>query len=603
MAPLPAPRSSLDAAVLDGKLYVIGGWQLDGSSDDAVWGENYWVIDLTKEDAKWENLPKAPFKARAVAVAATENLVYVIGGIDGEGSTSSDVYIYDPKAERWSSGPAIPSESRMKAFGSSAFGIGDKVWFSGYDGRVLSIADGDEKWADTGYDLEIPRFFHRLIPGVKDDLLFIGGSGKEGHMTSIESVELTTLEARHSAEKASGDKGKTTTAEGETTWPGFRGTGGSGSNARDLPLEWSEESNIAWSFDMAGYGQSSPVVWGDHVFVTSVEGDNKETVRVDCLDLKTGEPKWSKSLEASQKVAKSNYVSQGAPTPVVDGDRVYAFFESGDVVALSHEGEVAWQRSLTKDFGDFGGNHGVGASAVLASSGLILLVDHDGPSYLVCLDLKSGKDVWKVDRERRVSWSSPIVIGSGENEQILISSNGVAESYRTDDGKQNWIFDGIEGNTVASPSAAADRVVIGSSDRGETLALKADGSGTLDESAIAWTAEKSASSFGSPLVHDGLVYFVNRAGVAFCNNLGDGSLNWSLRLPAGCWASPVAAGDRIYFFSTNGTTTVLQANPEKPVQLAVSELPTEDRVYGVAFVDGNILVRTASRVVCLRTSS
>lgn len=603
LPPLPEARSSLDAAVHNGKLYVIGGWKLAGKPDDGVWGADYWVADLNSDTVQWEKLPKAPFTARAMAVATSENFIYAIGGMDAEDSTSSQVYIYDPAAKQWSTGPEIPSKGRLKAFGSSAFGIGDTVWASGYNGRVYSLKEGAKEWRDSGFDLETPRFFHRLIPGPNDNLLFIGGAGKDGYNKSIESVELTTLNALQSAEKVSQKKSEVVVGEGERNWPGFRGTGGSESRASHLPLEWTEEKNVAWQRDLSGYGQSSPVVWGNRIFVTSVEGDNKEKIRLDCLDLKSGEPLWEKSFDASQKAANSNYISKGAPTPVVDDKRVYAFFESGDVIVLSHEGDVVWQRSLTKDFGEFAGNHGVGASTALASSGLILLVDHDGPSYLVCLNKETGKNVWKVDREKRVSWSSPIVVGSGKDEQILISSSGVAESYRTNDGKQNWIYEGIEGNTVASPSVSEDLVIIGSSDRGESIALQRKGGGSLDKSAVAWAAEKAASSFGSPLVHNGSVYFVNRAGIAFCNNLKDGSLNWSLRLPASCWASPVAAGDRIYFFSTNGTTTVLEANPEKPVELAVSSIPTEDRVYGVAFVDGNIIIRTEARVICVRVSS
>lgn len=600
LTPLPEKRSSLDAAVLDGKIYVIGGWKLAGVAEDAKWGEDYWVADLTKDEIVWESLPKAPFTSRAVAVAATDKYVYTIGGMSDEDSTTAKVYIYDPAAKEWSEGPDFPGAGRLKGFGASAFGIGNKVWASGFDGRVFSLKDGAEEWTDTEYDLETPRFFHRLLPGTKDNLLFLGGAGEDGHMKSMEAVELTTLEAAHAAEKAEAEPAESASATGSKSWPGFRGNGGSHSEAKNLPLKWSEESSVAWSQELDGYGQSSPVVYGDHVIVTSVLGDNKETVRIDCLDLKSGEPVWTQSFDASQQVKKSTYVSQAAPTPVVDGERVYAFFESGDVIALSHEGELIWKRSLTKDFGEFAGNHGVGASAALASSGLIVLVDHDGPSYLICLDLETGEDVWKVDREKRVSWSSPIVAGSGDDEEILISSNGVAESYKATDGTRKWIFEGIEGNTVASPGVSGSHVIVGSSDRGESIAIPRDSSGELGKDAVVWTAEKSASSFGSPLVHDGLVYFVNKAGVAFCNNLEDGSLNWALRLPASCWASPVAAGNRIYFFSTNGTTTVLEANAEKPVELAVSELPTEDRVYGVAFVDANILVRTGSEVVCLR---
>ena len=388
---------------------------------------------------------------------------------------------------------------------------------------------------------------------------------------------------------------------GQRTWPGFRGPGNSLSQASSLPLSWSDEENIAWKVDLDGYGQSSPVIWEEKVFVTSVEGANKETLKVDCFRLDSGEMLWSRNFEASQKVEKSMYVSQSAPTPVVDADSVYAFFESGDVIALTHDGEKRWSRSLTNDYGKFAGNHGVGSSPALSSTGLVILIDHDAPSYLICLDPATGKNLWKVDRKARVSWSSPIAARVEGSEKILISSNGVAESFDAITGEQDWVFEGIDGNTVASPSAGGGVVIVGSSKKGECRAIPLDGTGKLNEGQVAWVAEESSSSFGSPLVHGNEVYFVNRAGITFCNDLNTGANHWSLRLPASCWASPIAFGDRIYFFSTNGTTTVLEATPKQPAELGNSSLSTDSKVYGVAAVNGNLVFRMESRLVCVRT--
>ena len=389
---------------------------------------------------------------------------------------------------------------------------------------------------------------------------------------------------------------------GQRSWPGFRGSGLSLSSARDLPIEWSDKKNIAWKIDLDGYGQSSPVVWEDRVFVTSAQGEEKETLRIDCFDLETGNSLWEKSFPASQKVKKSRYVSYAAPTPVADENFLYAFFESGDVIALDHDGELRWTRSLTKDYGAFAGNHGLGSSPALSSTGLVVLVDHSGPSYLICLDKETGKNLWKSDREERVSWSSPIVVQAEEGEEILISSNGIAESYDAAAGERKWFFDGIEGNTVASPTSSGDLVIIGSSGKDQSRAIRRDGSGDDTGSHQAWQAEEAASSFGSPLVYDENVYFVNRAGVAFCNDLATGKLNWTHRLPASTWASPVGAGDRIYFFSTNGATTILRTGAKEPVSLGVSTLSTDDRVYGVAVVDGHLVFRMETRLVCVRSS-
>ncbi len=599
LPPLPEPRSSFDAAVHAGRIYVVGGWTLDGNPADATWAERNYVIDLEAETPEWVALPDAPFRHRALAVAVSERFLYAIGGMTDGDAPTGRVFVFDLEKETWSEGPGLPGDSPLRGFGASAFGIGDTVWASGIDGRVYGLREGATAWRDTGHDLEIARFFHRLLPGLQDKLLFVGGTAPEGDAAAIETVDLTLLQAETAARRTAPPI-DSVDASGQRSWPGFRGTGQSISTARALPVQWSDEENVAWSVALPGYGQSSPAVWQDRVFVTSVEGEEKETLRVDCLDLESGERLWEATFEASQTVARSRYVSQAAPTPVADGSRVYAFFESGDVIALTHGGDEVWRRSLTDDYGPIGGNHGLGSSPALSSAGLVLLVDHDGPSYLICLDRETGKNRWKVDREKRVSWSSPVVTDGAWGEEVLLSSNGVAESFDAETGQRNWVFTGIEGNTVASPSASAGIFVVGSSEKGESCAIRQDGEGDVTGSHLAWVAEDASSSFGSPLIHGNAVYFVNRAGVAFCNDLATGKCHWSLRLPASTWASPIAAGQRIYFFSTNGTTTILQANPEEPVQLGAASLTTEDRVYGVAAVDGNLLFRMESRIVCVR---
>lgn len=381
----------------------------------------------------------------------------------------------------------------------------------------------------------------------------------------------------------------------QRSWPGFRGSGNSLSTASNLPLQWSDEENIAWSVDLEGYGQSSPVIWESHVYVTSAQGEEKDTMRVDCFDLQSGKLLWHKTLAATQKVKKNKYVSFAAPTPVVDDNHVYAFFESGDIIAIDHSGETQWTRSLTKDYGDFLGNHGVGSSTALSSTGLIILIDHSGPGYLLCLDPKTGKNVWKIDREKRVSWSSPIVVKNNNSETILISSNGIAEAYDAANGKQLWKHNQeIEGNTVASPTATGELVIIGSSAKDQSRAIH------LTNGKTAWIAEDSASSFGSPLVYQDLVYFVNRSGIAFCNDLKTGKLNWSLRLPTSTWASPISCGNHLYFFSNNGETTILQAgNATEPIKLGSTAIKTDDRIYGVAAVDHHLVFRMETRVVCV----
>ena len=378
-------------------------------------------------------------------------------------------------------------------------------------------------------------------------------------------------------------------------WPGFRGDGSSTTSAADLPLEWSAEEGIAWQVELPGYGQSSPVIWGDTVFITAATGKMKETLIVAAYDLASGKQRWQKEFPATEQVEATDYVSKAAPTPAVDAQRLYVWFESGDLLALDHAGKLLWQRQLIKEYGEYKGNHGLGSSLALAKAGLILLIDHDGPGYLLCIDKASGKNRWKVDRDARVSWSSPIII-PGDEEEILISSKGVVQTYRAGDGKLVWELTGLDGNTVASPTPAGELVVIGSNDAAWNVALKR---GAQVEDRIAWRAE-ATNSFGSPLVHRGKVYYVNRAGVAMCVDLADGKTLWSQRLPGSCWASPLGAGDRVYFFTKDGQTLVASADGGEGGRakvLAENGLPGEGTVFGVAAVPGAFVVRTTGHLI------
>jgi outer membrane protein assembly factor BamB len=383
----------------------------------------------------------------------------------------------------------------------------------------------------------------------------------------------------------------------EANWPAFRGHGNSLSAAADLPLTWADDQGIAWRAELPGYGQSSPVVWGDRAFITAVSGPQKEEALIVCLDVASGKILWKQTFAAATKITDSDYVSRAAPTPAVDADRVYAFFESGDVVALDHNGKEQWHRKLTVDYGDFQGNHGIGSSLALAGDRLIVLIDHDGPSYLLALDVATGKNHWKIDRPSKISWSSPIFGKAAGRDQIVVSSSGTVESFDPVDGKQLWSFGGIEGNTVASPTLTGDLVLVGSSDGGNNFVLRANGNGSLPADAVVWRSNDAAASFSSPLVHRDRVYLVNKAGVASCLDLRDGKKLWAERIGS-CWASPLGAGDRVYFFGKDGVTTVLAAEPEFK-KLAENTLTIDGRLYGAAVVPGAFLLRSGNQLICV----
>ena len=390
----------------------------------------------------------------------------------------------------------------------------------------------------------------------------------------------------------------------EPNWSEFRGPQGrSIASSSELPLEWNGEEDIAWKTDLKGYGQSSPLLWEDQVIVTSTGGDNKEHLYVEAFDRASGKQNWLKTFAAAQQAKEvSKMISQGAPTPVVDQNGIYAFFESGNLVALTHGGEPRWERNLVAENGPLQGNHGIGTSPVDAGDHLILLVDHDGPSYLLAIDKATGKDVWKQERDARVSWTSPLVVEHDGVTQVIVSSNGRIESVRLDDGKTLWWLEGLEGNTVASPTVRQDLVAIGCSAPQQSRIIRLGQEGDLNGSPHTWLAKSVTNSFGSPILFGEIAYFVNRAGILQAVASKDGESLWEERLPESTWASPIINQNRVYFFSKNGSTTVIDGTKPEFTVLAQNhlEIDSDDKIYGVAAGQTRFFARTGTQIIAVK---
>ena len=422
-------------------------------------------------------------------------------------------------------------------------------------------------------------------------------------------------------------------------WPGFLGAGASPPAADSLPLTWSPTENIAWKAALPGHGQSSPVIHGDRVFVTAVEGPMKDTYHVLCLSLADGTERWRYSLPSTAPTKNSLYVSRAAPTPAVDADRVYAFFESGDLVAVNRDGSVAWSRSLSQDYGPFKNEFGLAASVAQTTDRVFLLIDHEGPSYVVAIAKVDGRTLWKQDRTSRVSWSSPAIVTIDGVEQLVCSSAGSVDGYDTATGDRLWSLGDLGGNTAATPIPfAGGRFLVGASPgregqnalgaRQSNLAMTAKRVAGRWEPDVLWRADKAMPSFGSPMVYGAEAYWVNRAGAVTCLDAVTGKVHYEQRSPESVWATPLGAGNRVYLFGKNGTTTVIASGPEWRV-LATNRLWDPDEVqidqdiganedteekrrgaamfagrvqYGVAAAAGSLLVRTGDVLYCVRAA-
>ena len=590
ITPLPEPRSSHELVVHKGKLYVIGGWNMkDG--EGVEWHFNGLVADLSKQPIKWNKLPSTDWKVRANSAAIVKNQLYVIGGLDDNGTTSA-VRKLNLKNLKWSTVSDLPSSNQIKGFGSAACNLNGKLVVGGFSYQPQVYVESNASWNPSPQKIKGKRFFHRMIPLSGENVLFIGGANFEGHIKNIEVLDFTEEETGAMLDGVDGSEG----VRQGLVWTGFRGQGNSKSEARDLPIKWSDDQNLLWRSKIIGYGQSTPVVWKDRVFTTSTEGNFSDHLIVQCNNLLNGTLLWQKSFPTPVKIERSQYVSQAAPSPVVDGKALYLFFESGQLLALGHEGNKIWERSLTEEYGPIQGNHGIGSSLFQSKESLGLLVDHSGPSYLLNINKRTGKNLWKVDRTERVSWSTPTLSSQFNRQTVYISSNGIVEAINFKTGKRLWLKEGIEGNTVASPTLTKELVIIGSSKKDQSLALSRNKSTISDR--VAWVAEDASSSFGSPLATFGYLYLVNRAGVATCHDIKNGKKLWDLRLPGSCWASPISSSGRVYFFTKDGQTLVIK-NDGTPDIISDNRLSIEGKIYGVACIDRSFVIRTGSELICV----
>ena len=379
-------------------------------------------------------------------------------------------------------------------------------------------------------------------------------------------------------------------------WRQFLGNGSRSLHSGErLPTEWADQHNVAWRTTVPGYGQSSPVVIRDQAIVTGVEGPHKESLVVTSINLASGEPLWSKRFGSSQRIEESDMVSTAAPTPAAHGDTVVAFFETGNLLAISLEGERLWERRLTEEYGEFRGRHGIGSSLRICRAGLLALVAHDGPSYLICIDPEDGRTVWKTERPKGVSWSTPTTVEHAGREFVLVSAGGALEAYATEDGSLLWVLDGLDGAFIASPTPVKGGAIVGSSMKGKTAAVRF-GSDALSFPEVVWHAQEASSYFSSPLVHRDRVYMTSKAGIAFCLRADTGESVWHSRLEGQCWASSIGVEDHVYFFGVDGVTDVVRAGNEF-VRVASNRLSVEGRLYGVALTDRGLLLRYARELV------
>jgi len=373
-------------------------------------------------------------------------------------------------------------------------------------------------------------------------------------------------------------------------WPGFRGEGNSVTEARKLPLSWSDRHNLAWKVKLPGFGQSTPVVWNGKIFLTAIEGPKKEKLHVFALSAKSGAIVWQKTFVTSRSQEVGDRVARAAPSPAVDAKGLYVMFDSGDLLCLGHNGDLRWRQNFNELYGKIENGHDFGSSLRQGTDRLFVHVNHFGPSYLLAIQKATGEKLWKVDFPKEGGWNTPILINTKTQSMLLIQRTGGVAAYDPANGKLLWedLRTFSRDNAIPSMTARGDVVVIPSQNKGGTWAVRVN-----EPKTPLWTAKAATNAFSSPLLTAQRAYFVNAVGALFAVDLATGRDLWSTRLGTTTWASALAAGDKLYFFTGDGVTHIFR-DSDVMEKIAEAELTADSTVYAVTPLDDALLIRTGT---------
>lgn len=375
-------------------------------------------------------------------------------------------------------------------------------------------------------------------------------------------------------------------------WGHWRGPLGNGV-AKDAtpPVEWSADKNVKWKVEIEGKGSGSPIVWGDRVFVVTAiseaGGGSSDRVQqgqgrgrgqrgrggapladtkfqIICFDRNTGKENWKQTAvteKPHQSVHQTNNFASASPC--TDGEHVYAFFGSRGLFCYTMDGQLVWKRD---DFGKMQtrNNFGEGSSPTISGEKIIVPWDHEGQSALYALDKKTGKTIWKTDRDEPTNWSTPLVVEHEGKKQIVMNGQNCARGYELETGEELWRCGGQTSRPCASAVGEDGLVIVGSGFQGSFMgAFKLNGDGDIEDSEhVAWTINRDTPDVPSPLLSNGRLYFFKaRNGVISCIDAKTGKAHYAATRVPGLreiYASPIAAGGYVFLTDRSGTTVVIK---------------------------------------------
>ena len=424
-----------------------------------------------------------------------------------------------------------------------------------------------------------------------------------------------------------------------THWPQFRGPHSNQlSQDKQLPQVWSQDKNVQWHVKIPGRAWSSPVVWGDKIFVTTAVLDEPSKSPTDspaqassrppvpdriqpnadyrweiyCLDKNSGKILWTKvATQGKPTMVTHSQNSYASETPVTDGERVYAYFGMKSLYCYDFQGNLLWE----KDLGVYKMNKdwGTGSSPLIHDGLVYLQIDNEEQSFLVALEGKTGDERWRISRQEGSNWCTPIIWQNHQRTE-LVTGGKTVRAYDPLSGALWWELNVGGGRSVASPTADRERLYFGTEKRsdggGFLFAVKAGATGDITpkagestSSGVLWLQSNAGIAFASPLVYRDLVYILERShGGINCYHTQTGESVYSERLPGvrTFWASPWACDGKIFCLDDRGTTHIVQAGHEFKI-LGLNKL--DDDFYASSAITGDSLIfRGADSLYCIRES-
>lgn len=338
-------------------------------------------------------------------------------------------------------------------------------------------------------------------------------------------------------------------------WLQFRGTLNNGIvTGPALPAAL---DHVAWTAELSGRGNSSPIIIGNQVIVTCAAGYRQDRLVVACFHAETGEKNWQREFWATGRTICHEKMSVATPTPASDGERIFAFYSSNDVICLDLAGNLLWYRGLTYDYPNVSNSLGMSSSLVVKDGTLVCMAENDTQSLTFGLNTADGTTRWQLERPRSANWTSPVV-WPGENSLVMLQSSKGVAAVDAKTGQTAWEY--LDGAATIPSLTTANGVAYVPS---HGLTALRPGTSDPQTPEILWQMGQLSPSTASPLVHEGLAYVINGAGVLRCARVENGERLWQCRLTGKFSATPIISGDKLYCVNEQGLAQVVQIGEAK----------------------------------------